>query len=253
MRAPGGLGTERAVSVRRGLTLLAFLLTAAWKSPGPNLGMTGPTNRTPLAQKLEASPGVAVAAPAPEAPPSEPAATERKEAEATPPDVSGEPLATATPMAETDAARYLARAWHGAHGSPAPSGTLAILWAQWAHETARGRRMLAHNFAGLKGRGPDGDSLVAWTREDPQSTERVRRTFRAYRSPDAGARDYIDLLRTRYPRALRAARKGDLESFVTALGSGGYFTEDPTAYLRAISSLALECQRRGLSSVGDGV
>lgn len=152
-----------------------------------------------------------------------------------------------TPMAEGDAAAHLARAWRAVQGAHPSEQTLAVLWAQWAHETARGQRMHAYNFAGIKGRGPSGASVVVWTREGSTSSDLVRRTFRAYRAPSEGARDYVRLLAERYPSALRAAREGNALNFVSALDQGGYFTGDTRAYLRAVLSLSVECRRRGLS------
>jgi flagellum-specific peptidoglycan hydrolase FlgJ len=156
-------------------------------------------------------------------------------------------LAPNTPMAEGDAALHLARAWHQVFSARPSEQTLAVLWAHWAHETARGQRMHAYNFAGIKGRGPTGASVVVWTREGAAPSDLVKRTFRAYRSAGEGARDYVRLLATRYPQALRAARDGNAYGFVSALDTGGYFTADTRAYLRAVTSLSSECRRRGLS------
>jgi len=152
-----------------------------------------------------------------------------------------------TPMSEGDAALHLARAWHAVFGVRPSEQTLSVLWAQWAHETARGQRMHAYNFAGIKGRGPTGASVVVWTREGSAPADLVKRTFRAYRTPGEGARDYVRLLASRYPQARRAAREGNVFGFVSALDTGGYFTGDTRAYLRAVSSLSSECRRRGIS------
>lgn len=149
-----------------------------------------------------------------------------------------------SPMNEEDAARHLARAWHAVVGTAGSELTLSLLWAHWAHETGRGQRMHAYNFAGLKGRGPSGASVVVWTREGPTSSELLQRTFRAYRTPAEGARDYVQLLKKRYPAALRAAKAGNPQDFSLALESGGYFTGDSRAYLKALASLSIECRRR---------
>jgi len=151
-----------------------------------------------------------------------------------------------SPMSEEDSARQLAHAWHAVVGSAGSELTLCLLWAHWAHETGRGQRMHAYNFAGLKGRGPSGASVVVWTREGPSSSELVQRTFRAYRTPAEGARDYVHLLKKRYPAALRAAKAGNPLDFSVALETGGYFTGDSRAYLRALGSLSIECRRREL-------
>jgi len=156
--------------------------------------------------------------------------------------------ANATPLDDQAAATHLAEAYVWLTGGEPSDRGLAILWAHWAHETARGQRMQGHNFAGLKGSGPDGDSIMIWTREATSSDERlVQRTFRAYSDEASGARDYLSLLRERYPQALRAVRRGDVTGFVSALAQNGYFTDDPALYLRAITRLAAECRRRGIA------
>lgn len=156
-------------------------------------------------------------------------------------------LAANTPMSESDATRHLAQAWLATMKKPATEGTLCVLWAHWAHETRRGQRMHAYNFAGLKGRGPTGASVVVWTREGTPG-DLVQRTFRAYRGPQEGARDYLRLLSDRYPSAVREARDGNAYGFASALDSGGYFTGDDRAYVRALASLSIECRRRGLGA-----
>lgn len=155
-----------------------------------------------------------------------------------------------TPMQPEQAARELAQAWRAEFGKPAPPGAVALLWAQWALETGRGRWMVDFNFAGVKGKAPGGGSTLCWTSEGADNdAHRVRDRFRAYRSAQAGARDYIALLARRYPDALDRARDGDAEGFVQALVRGGYFTSEPDAYLHALHSLS----RQFLSGDLDGL
>jgi hypothetical protein len=149
-----------------------------------------------------------------------------------------------TALDENEAARVLAQAWRATIGTPPTARTLAILWAHWAHETGRGRRMVGHNFGGLKGAGPSGASVLAWTREGPEFERIVLRKFRAYPDFPEGASDYVTLLHSRYPRALRAAKNGDVVQFADALATAGYFTDEPSAYRRALARLALECLER---------
>jgi hypothetical protein len=152
-----------------------------------------------------------------------------------------------TPLGEDEAAVHLARAWISVAGTAPSAQTLSLLWAQWAHETGRGRRMRGFNFAGIKGNGPEGDSFVAWTREVTSRPEqRTRDTFRAYSTPEGGAHDYVRLISSRYPAAWRAAVRGDVTRFVRALDLGGYFTDSDRAYSRALSSLARECLERAV-------
>jgi flagellum-specific peptidoglycan hydrolase FlgJ len=106
--------------------------------------------------------------------------------------------------------------------------------------------MRGYNFAGIKGSGPEGDSFMAWTRED-NPERRTRDTFRAYSTPEGGAHDYVRLLSSRYPAAWRAAVRGDVVRFVRALDQGGYFTDSDRAYSRALSSLARECLERAVA------
>lgn len=153
-------------------------------------------------------------------------------------------------MQPEQAARELAAAWRAVLGQPAPPEAIALLWAQWALETGRGRWMVDFNFAGVKGKAPSGGSALRWTSEGAEdNAHRERDRFRAYPNAQAGARDYVDLLARRYPGALDRARQGDAEGFVRALARGGYFTSEPQAYLHALSSLS----RQYLSGNLDGL
>lgn len=142
-------------------------------------------------------------------------------------------------MRPEEAAQHLADAWQSVFGKPPPDEALAVLWAQWALETGRGRWMVDFNFAGVKGKAPQGGSAVWWTSEGSDAdSRRVRSRFRAYRSAEEGARDYVRMLKRRYPAAIRAARRGDAKGFVHALAKRGYFTSEVDAYSRALGSLA---------------
>ena len=154
-----------------------------------------------------------------------------------------------TPMSGADAALHLSEAWCARFGAPPEPRTLAVLWAQWALETGRGQSMLGYNFAGLKGTGPTGKSTVTWTHEGHGANEhRERARFRAYDTAADGARDYLDLLATRFPGALRAAGEGSPDRFVGELRRGGYFTADPTKYRDAVKGLTHEYTRQGPSA-----
>jgi hypothetical protein len=153
----------------------------------------------------------------------------------------------ATPLEEDQAAQYLAGALHRVVGSRASENAVAVLWAHWAHETGRGKRMMGHNFAGIKGEGTLGGARV-WTREATGTKKKlVRRTFRVYENPEQGALDYVNLLLTRYQGALSAAREGRTADFVHVLLKRGYYTDEKHVYERAITRLAQECRRRSLA------
>jgi len=232
--------------------LLAGVLCGAGltarRAEEPRFMKSGEPPAAPATPRAPAARTAGEPPPSPDIPQEAPAAAEHStEVDAVVETAAAASLAPNTPMSEGDAALHLARAWHTVFNARPSEQTLSVLWAQWAHETARGQRMHAYNFAGIKGRGPTGASVVVWTREGSAPSDLVKRTFRAYRTPGEGARDYVRLLVTRYPQALRAARDGNTYGFVSALDTGGYFTADTRAYLRAVSSLSSECRRRGIS------
>lgn len=224
--APGGARLE---PLRRGLTLGCAVLAGA--TLGGSLGWRGAEAAAPVPPDREDEPMMALGLALPAAPPPE---------EPTPPgrvDRRKRP----TPMRPEVAAAYLTEAWTAVLGAPPPVGALSILWAHWALETGRGLWMRDYNFAGIQGAAPDGGSAVWWTSERIDGeTQRVRLRFRAYASPEDGARDYVTQLRDRFPRALAAARAGDARAFARELQRATYFTSDGQDYERAVSSLAEE-------------
>ncbi|MCE7894873.1 MAG: hypothetical protein DYH12_35075 [Sorangiineae bacterium PRO1] len=149
-----------------------------------------------------------------------------------------------TPMSPNDATRYLAQAWEHLTGERATEEVISVLWGQWALETGRGRWMVDYNYAGLKGRAPDGGTANWWTWEEADDgARRIRARFRSYEAPEHGALDYVEMLLRRYPKALAAARRGDAVNFIFELDHGGFFTERPEHYVRSVASLAREFRR----------
>ncbi len=154
-----------------------------------------------------------------------------------------------TPMRPEEAAAHLTRAWEAVVGGPPTVEALSILWAHWALETGRGLWMRDYNFAGIQGTAPDGGSAVWWTSERIDGeTQRVRLRFRAYATPEDGARDYVSQLRDRFPHALAAVRLGDPRAFARELQRATYFTSDGQDYERAVWSLAGEYRASPLAS-----
>jgi flagellum-specific peptidoglycan hydrolase FlgJ len=146
-----------------------------------------------------------------------------------------------THLTASAASAELRNAWTHVTGEIPDDTTVAVLTAQWAHETAHGAAMYNYNFGGIKGVGPTGLSVEQRTKEGSGRNERqITDRFRAYESPQAGAEDYVKLLMHRYPEAVNAARKGDSEGFVQSLKQRGYFTGDMRAYQHSVSSLSKE-------------
>jgi flagellar protein FlgJ len=132
----------------------------------------------------------------------------------------------------------LGRAWERARGAPPSARTLDVLTAHASLETARGSRMYNFNFGGIKGTSPSGLTTGAMTHEviDGQRTS-VRAFFRAYRSLDEGAEDFVGLLQRRYGSALDAAAAGDPDAYAHALKSRGYYTGDEDDYANTLRGL----------------
>jgi hypothetical protein len=144
-----------------------------------------------------------------------------------------------TTLSAAQASNTIAEAWTNRFGTPPTENTLAILTAQWSHETGEGKSMFNYNFAGIKGVGPSGLQVTQRTREGYGNQEKViRDSFRAYETALEGASDYLGLLSRKYPGALDAARGGDVSAFVDGLHKGGYFTGDKRAYERSVARRA---------------
>ena len=159
--------------------------------------------------------------------------------------------ATRTRLAGDEAARALRAAWTEVRGTPPSDETLSILVGQWAHETGRGASMLNFNFGGIKGTGPSGLCASYNTHEGfGESAVRVVDQFRAYESAEEGARDYVGLLARRYPDAVGAAERGDVQGFVRGLKARGYFTDNEATYMKSVQSLASRALNAGFGAIG---
>lgn len=145
----------------------------------------------------------------------------------------------ATPVSRGAIRDAIGRAYHRLHGSEASAGLLDTLTAHASVETAAGRKMMNFNFAGIKGRSPEGATARYRTFEILDG-KRVNLTdgFRAYSSLEAGATDYLKLLEGRYRAALAPAAEGDLKGFAEALRAKGYYTASAADYTRALEGQA---------------
>lgn len=125
-------------------------------------------------------------------------------------------------------------------GRPPTVSEAKILWAMASHESGKFQKMKNNGVAGVKATpGYKGDVAIYKTTERENGVNVVKdQPFRAYASPLDGFKDWLDLLRRLYPKALEAAARGDVEAFVEGLqnGVGGrkYFTADPAAYTAGV-------------------
>jgi len=141
-----------------------------------------------------------------------------------------------TPVSPGDLRGAIDRAYQKVIGK-APSATLLDnLTAQASLETGRGAQMYNFNFGGIKGASPTGQTAQCLTHEvtSDGSQVTVRQGFRAYGSIDAGAEDYVRVLKKNFGAALGQAELADVGGFAHALKSAGYYTASESDYASAL-------------------
>ncbi len=140
-------------------------------------------------------------------------------------------------MADIRAA--LSQALESATGKAPPSKTVEVLAAQVSLETAHGSAMFNYNFGGIKGASPEGTTAHYLTHEVVDgSTETLDQGFRAYGSLQAGARDYVSVLQSRFPQAFARAASGDVDGFAHALKQSHYYTASEQEYAAGLRNAA---------------
>jgi flagellar protein FlgJ len=146
--------------------------------------------------------------------------------------------AQATPVTRDQIRAAIGRAYAEKTGRAPSAGFLDVLTAQSSLETASGKKMFNFNFGGIKGHGPSGMTARYGTTEviDGQ-TVKIRDGFRAYASLEEGASDYLSLLSRRYPGAIAAAERGDVDAFAHELKARGYYTASEDHYRDALRGL----------------
>jgi len=150
-----------------------------------------------------------------------------------------------TQVSQAEIRDAIARAHAKVTGRAASGATLDVLTAQASLETASGGRMYNYNFGGIKGTGPTGETATLRTREVLGGKDvEIRDGFRAYRSLDEGATDYVRLIKDRFPGAMAQAERGNVDGFAKALKQSNYYTADEQAYASGLRSLM------GASSTG---
>jgi hypothetical protein len=146
-----------------------------------------------------------------------------------------------TPTSMSDVRSALSRAIQTATGRPPTARTLDVLAAQVSLETAHGGAMYNFNFGGIKGASPKGDTAHYLTHEVLNGKDlKLEQGFRAYNSLDAGAKDYVSVLQSRFPQAFSQAMAGNIDGFAHALRQAHYYTaseQDYTSGLRAAAGL----------------
>ena len=145
-----------------------------------------------------------------------------------------------TVVSRADLRGAIAKAYESQTGKKPSASLLDTLTAQASLETGSGSSMYNYNFGGIKGGAPGTNETARLrTKEvyDGKEVE-VRDGFRAYRSLDAGADDYVRLLRSRFGAAVERAEAGDIDGFAHALKQAHYYTADESKYASALHTLA---------------
>jgi hypothetical protein len=144
-----------------------------------------------------------------------------------------------TPVTRADLRSSIRRALTESSGGDKPSEPLVeVLTAHASLETASGDKMYNFNFAGIKGRSPEGTTAICRTKEVLGGHEvTIKDGFRAYSTIDAGARDYVRTMKGQFSGALAPAARGDVAGFASALKSAHYYTASEADYARGLSSL----------------
>jgi len=144
-----------------------------------------------------------------------------------------------TPASMADVKAALTRALESQTGGRPNSRTVDVLAAQVSLETAHGGSMYNFNFGGIKGSSPNGESANYMTREvENGRSVTLQQGFRAYRSLDDGARDYISVIRTRFPQAYQQALAGNVDGFAHALKQSHYYTAAEDQYAAGLRAAA---------------
>jgi flagellum-specific peptidoglycan hydrolase FlgJ len=144
-----------------------------------------------------------------------------------------------TPAAMSSIRAALARALQDATGVAPTERTLDVLSSQVSLETAGGKQMFNFNFGGIKGASPQGDTANYMTREVLGGKDvHLSQGFRAYSSLDAGAHDYVAVLRARFPGAFAQAAAGNIDGFAHALKQAHYYTAPEAEYAAGLRRAA---------------
>jgi hypothetical protein len=145
-----------------------------------------------------------------------------------------------TVVSRADIRGAIAKAYESQTGKKPSAQLLDTLTAQASLETGSGSAMYNYNFGGIKGGAPGTHETARLRTKEVEGGKEVevRDGFRAYRSLDAGADDYVHLLRTKFGDAVNQAEHGDVNGFAHALKEAHYYTADESKYAAALSTLA---------------
>lgn len=154
-------------------------------------------------------------------------------------------------ISEGEATYALREAWKLLYNQYPSLDSLALLWAQWALETGRGKAIHCYNFGNIKRSGDEDYCMYRcnemlngkWEWFDPPHKQTW---FRAYSTAVDGAYDYIKFLsqKTRYQKAWAQVKLGDPAAFSHELKVAGYYTAIEAQYTKGVVKLTTEFKKK---------
>jgi flagellum-specific peptidoglycan hydrolase FlgJ len=163
----------------------------------------------------------------------------------------------------------LAMAWQSITGTLPDRKVILVIHAQSALETGHWKSICNYNLGGSKKHGgcdftyfttterfkrDKADKYLAASKpgsevtlvsENADSTKTLKfagkqsmNCFASWETLDDAAKAQLQLLFSRYPRALEAAKRHDTTAYVHELKKGGYFTADEETYRKTVDSIA---------------
>jgi flagellum-specific peptidoglycan hydrolase FlgJ len=128
-------------------------------------------------------------------------------------------------------------AWQAQLGESPERASLLVLLSQWSLETANGARCMNFNLGGIKHVDGDGCDYCEFLTVEYKNGQPIRMMlpFRAYPSLEAGAADYLELIRKRFALAWPAVVTGQTADFAHLLKLQGYYTAPEQDYAAGLA------------------
>lgn len=147
-----------------------------------------------------------------------------------------------TPVAVPELYGALRESWRvQVHNEPTRTA-LILLLAHWALETAAGKACHCFNIGNAKHVTGDARDYCQFGCDEYVGGKRVvleagepGTQFRAFDSLEAGAADYLAMLRAHFPEAWAALETGDVTLFCHRLKLRGYYTADESLYREGVA------------------
>jgi hypothetical protein len=146
-----------------------------------------------------------------------------------------------TSVSEAQMAQAIIESWQELFGTTPSKSQVAIILSQNALETGHRNSMWNFNIGNITtdGKGPYDffDDLPTQEQVKPGKWVKMNLKYRAYPSLKEGTKDYLKLLKRRYPNAWENIINPDPAAFSKALKQRGYYTANEAPYTKSLSKL----------------